>query len=64
MVIKPGQVLALCHYWTYHQDLGFGEQNMVEELRPEVHGSVRADPPQVILHFVCNSYILKFFFGN
>ena len=30
---------------------------MMEELRPEVPGSVRADPPQVILHFVCNSYL-------
>ena len=26
VVIKPGQVLALFRYWTYHQDLGFGEQ--------------------------------------
>ena len=34
---------------------------MVEEFRSEVPGSARVDPPQVILHFVCNSYTLFIF---
>ena len=37
---------------------------MVEEFRSEVPGSARVDPPQVILHFVCNSYTLFIFYKN